>query len=146
MGDPLAQESGHEMANKNILLVEPGYRNKYPPLGLMKIAQCHGPNGKKDNVRFVKGEDPSAYGSMLELSWRGSKPLTRKDGSERRFILDGDTVIMRGHGVRDGVRVGFGEVRTRVLDVAATSSPRGRDNRRREARGVCQEQVCFLVF
>jgi hypothetical protein len=47
------------MANKNILLVEPGYRNKYPPLGLMKIAQYHGPLGKNDNVRFVKGEDPS---------------------------------------------------------------------------------------
>ena len=53
------------MANKNILLVEPGYRNKYPPLGLMKIAQYHGPNGKKDTVRFVKGEDPSAY----ETAW-----------------------------------------------------------------------------
>lgn len=53
------------MANKNILLVEPGYRNKYPPLGLMKIAQYHGPNGKRDNVRFVKGEDPSAY----ETAW-----------------------------------------------------------------------------
>jgi len=49
------------MANKNILLVEPGYRNKYPPLGLMKIAQYHGPNGKRDNVRFVKGEESSAY-------------------------------------------------------------------------------------
>ena len=43
------------MANKNILLVEPGYRNKYPPLGLMKIAAYHGPNGRNDNVRFVKG-------------------------------------------------------------------------------------------
>lgn len=49
------------MANKNILLIEPGYRNKYPPLGLMKIAQYHGPEGKRDNVRFVKGEDASAY-------------------------------------------------------------------------------------
>jgi hypothetical protein len=53
------------MAGKNILLVEPGYRNKYPPLGLMKIAQYHGPQGKKDHVRFVKGEDPSAY----ETAW-----------------------------------------------------------------------------
>lgn len=53
------------MANKNILLVEPGYRNKYPPLGLMKIAQYHGPTGKRDKVRFVKGEDVSAY----EIAW-----------------------------------------------------------------------------
>jgi hypothetical protein len=47
------------MANKNILLLEPGYKNKYPPLGLMKIAQYHGPRGKRDNVSFVKGTDPS---------------------------------------------------------------------------------------
>ena len=54
------------MSDKNILLVEPGYRNKYPPLGLMKIAQYHGPNGKRDNVRFVKGEDPSAYEAVWD--------------------------------------------------------------------------------
>ncbi len=48
------------MANKRILLMEPGYRNKYPPLGLMKIAQYHGPNGKGDHVTFVKGNDRSA--------------------------------------------------------------------------------------
>ncbi len=53
------------MANKNILLVEPGYRNKYPPLGLMKIAQYHGPEGKRDNVRFIKGEDRTA----AETAW-----------------------------------------------------------------------------
>jgi hypothetical protein len=53
------------MANKNILLMEPGYKNKYPPLGLMKIAQYHGHNGKGDNVRFVKGEDRS----VLATAW-----------------------------------------------------------------------------
>lgn len=53
------------MANKNILLIEPGYKNKYPPLGLMKIAQYHGPRGKRDRVRFIKGEDRS----VLSQGW-----------------------------------------------------------------------------
>ncbi len=38
-----------------------------------------------------------------------------KDGSERKFIHDGDTVIMRAHSLKDGIRVGFGEVNTKVL-------------------------------
>lgn len=50
------------MPNRNILLVEPGYRNKYPPLGLMKIASYHGPFGKKDNVVFVKGDRAEVLG------------------------------------------------------------------------------------
>jgi hypothetical protein len=54
------------MANKNILLIEPGYKNKYPPLGLMKIAQYHGPEGKRDRVTFIKGEDPSVFGTAWD--------------------------------------------------------------------------------
>lgn len=54
------------MANRNILLVEPGYKNKYPPLGLMKIAQYHGPRGKRDHVKFIKGEDTSVLGKAWD--------------------------------------------------------------------------------
>ncbi len=57
--------TGWLMANKNILLIEPGYKNKYPPLGLMKIAQYHGPQGKNDRVRFIKGTDRS----VLSEAW-----------------------------------------------------------------------------
>lgn len=63
----------------------------------------------------ISGPEPSAYGSMLELSWKGTKPLKLSDGSERKFINDGDTVVMKAHSEKDGVRVGFGEVSTKVL-------------------------------
>ncbi len=54
------------MAHKKILLIEPGYKNKYPPLGLMKIAQYHGPQGKQDYVKFIKGEDSAALGQAWD--------------------------------------------------------------------------------
>ena len=63
----------------------------------------------------ISGNDKSSFGSMLELSWKGTKPLLMPDGSERKFINDGDTVIMKAHSNKGNIRVGFGEVRTKVL-------------------------------
>ncbi len=63
----------------------------------------------------ISGPDETAFGSMLELTWRGTKPIAMPDGSERKFINDHDTVIMRGHCEKDGLRIGFGEVRSQVL-------------------------------
>ena len=63
----------------------------------------------------ISGNDESSYGSMLELSWKGTKPLSMPDGSERKFINDGDTIIMKAHSTKDNVKIGFGEVRTKVL-------------------------------
>lgn len=62
----------------------------------------------------ISGKDESAYGSMLELAWKGTKPITLADGTTRSFIHDGDTVVLRGHCERDGVRVGFGEASAQV--------------------------------
>ena len=59
----------------------------------------------------ISGNEESTYGSMLELSWKGTKPLKMPDGSERKFINDGDTVIMKAHCEKKGVRIGFGEVK-----------------------------------
>jgi fumarylacetoacetase len=63
----------------------------------------------------ISGSTEDSYGSMLELAWRGTKPLTLNDGSERKFILDNDTVIMRGHCEANGIRIGFGEVSAKIL-------------------------------
>ena len=62
----------------------------------------------------ISGPTPDSYGSMLELAWKGTKPLKMSDGTERKFIQDHDTVIMRGYCEKDGVRIGFGEVSTKV--------------------------------
>ncbi len=63
----------------------------------------------------ISGPTPDSYGSMLELAWKGTKPLKMNDGSERKFIHDNDTVIMRGYSEKEGVRIGFGEVASKVL-------------------------------
>jgi fumarylacetoacetase len=52
---------------------------------------------------------------MLELAWSGQKPLTLADGSQRSFIEDNDTVIMRGFCTNGKIRIGFGEVETKLL-------------------------------
>jgi fumarylacetoacetase len=63
----------------------------------------------------ISGQTPDSFGSMLEICWNGTKPLTFPGGAVRRFLEDGDTVVMRAYAQREAVRVGFGELRTRIL-------------------------------
>ena len=63
----------------------------------------------------ISGDTPDSYGSLLELTWKGTKPLKLHDGTERKFLNDGDTLVMRGHCEKNGVRIGFGEVRGEIL-------------------------------
>lgn len=63
----------------------------------------------------ISGPDPSEYGSMMELTWRGTKPIRLNDGTERKYVNDNDTLIIRGYCEKDGTRVGFGECVAKVL-------------------------------
>lgn len=63
----------------------------------------------------ISGSTKDSFGSMLELTWKGQNPLTLNDGSQRKFINDYDTVIMRGFSKNDKVRIGFGECTGKVL-------------------------------
>ena len=58
------------MASRDILLIKPGYPNKYPPLGLMKLAAYHGSFGRGDRVTFIKGEDQAVLNPPLRTKWR----------------------------------------------------------------------------
>ena len=63
----------------------------------------------------ISGPTPDSFGSMLELAWKGARPISMPDGTTRSFIQDHDTVIMKGFAETDGFRVGFGECNVTIL-------------------------------
>lgn len=63
----------------------------------------------------ISGPDPKEYGSFMELTWKGTKPIILNDGSERKFVNDHDTITIKGYCEKEGVRVGFGECTATVL-------------------------------
>jgi fumarylacetoacetase len=63
----------------------------------------------------ISGPTPDSYGSLLELSWRGARPLKFPGGQERVFLQDGDRVTFTGYCQGPGYRVGFGSVTAKIL-------------------------------
>jgi hypothetical protein len=108
------------MADKNILLIEPAYRNKYPPLGLMKLAQYHGPRGKRDNVRFIKGEDPS----VLDVAWDRIYVTTLFSFEFNRIARSIDFALCAANGHAD--RVFVGGIAASLMHARFISEPRWR--------------------
>ena len=76
---------------------------------------CRVNSGDMMGSGTISGPTPDSYGSMLELSWGGKNPIKLNDGSERKFINDNDTVIMRGFCQNNDVRIGFGECVGKLL-------------------------------
>jgi len=63
----------------------------------------------------ISGPDPDSLGSLLEITWGGSKPFKLPTGEERKYLQDGDTVILEGFGKGNGFRVGFGKCSGKLL-------------------------------
>ena len=63
----------------------------------------------------ISGPEEGSFGSMLEISWKGTKPVKMPDGSERKFIQDGDSVIFNGRAKNKDFNIGFGELISKVL-------------------------------
>ncbi len=79
------------------------------------INGCPVESGDMMSSGTISGATQDSFGSMVELTWKGEKPIKLNDGSERTFINDNDTVIMRGYCKNDNVRIGFGESIGKIL-------------------------------
>jgi fumarylacetoacetase len=91
------------------------YWNMVQQLAHHTVNGCNLRSGDMMASGTISGPDEGSFGSMLEISWQGTKPVQMPDGTERRFIQDGDTVIMNGQCEKNGIAIGFGELRTKVL-------------------------------
>ena len=76
---------------------------------------CNVRSGDMLGSGTISGPTKDSYGSMLELSWRGTNPIQLIEGGERKFINDNDTVIIRGYCENDKVRIGFGDCSGKIL-------------------------------
>ncbi|KAJ2945451.1 hypothetical protein O0L34_g263 [Tuta absoluta] len=63
----------------------------------------------------ISGDTSDSFGSMLELSWKGTKPVRLLNGEERKFLQDGDTVTLRGYCENEKGRIGFGSCEGKLL-------------------------------
>ena len=101
------------------LVTQSNYKNMYWNMN-QQLAH-HSVNGCNINCGdllasgTISGPEVGSFGSMLEISWRGTKPITMPDGSKRKFIQDGDSVIFRGFALNKNYKIGFGELISKVL-------------------------------
>ena len=120
----LAVDLQPENANKPTTICRTNYRAMYwsmaQQLAHHTVSGCNVGVGDLMASGTISGTSTDSYGSLLELSWNGQRPITLEDGiTQRSFLEDGDRVTLRGWCQGSGYRVGFGEVAARVLPALA---------------------------
>ena len=99
-------------------LVQSNYRYMY--WNMVQQLAHHSSNGCNIKVGdmmasgTISGKTKNSFGSLLELSWGGKRPLKLKNGMERCFLEDGDRISMHAFAEKEGKRIGFGEVTTKI--------------------------------
>ncbi len=93
------------------------YWNMSQQLAHHTINGCPVNSGDMMGSGTISGDKPKTYGSLLELSGNGKNPVKLNEGGDRKFVEDNDTIIMRGYCKNQTIRLGFGEVRTKLLPI-----------------------------
>ena len=115
----LTPSNSQHSAHHSQLICRTNFKNMYWTVA-QQIAH-HTVNGCNLNVGdllasgTISGTEPNSYGSLLELTWGGKNPISLPGGSTRTFLEDGDTIAINGFAEKNGIRVGFGELRNTVL-------------------------------
>jgi fumarylacetoacetase len=104
---------------ESIVICQSNFKNMYWTVA-QQIAH-HTVNGCNLNIGdllgsgTISGNEPESFGSLLEITWGGKNPIILPNGTERRFLEDFDTIIIKGFAEKEGKRIDFGEVKTMVL-------------------------------
>jgi fumarylacetoacetase len=103
---------------KHTIVSKTNYKYNYwtmnQQLAHQTVNGCNVRSGDLYGSGTISGPNEGTYGSMLELTKAGSKPIKLNNGSQRKFINNGDTVILKGHCNNKKVRIGFGECKSRL--------------------------------
>ncbi len=102
----------HRLASSNFKTM---YWNICQQLAHHTVGGCNVKPGDLMGSGTISGDTPDSRGSMLELSWRGTEPVQLPNGEQRKFLLDGDRVIMEGWCEGNGYRIGFGQASGKIL-------------------------------
>jgi fumarylacetoacetase len=104
---------------KEVRVCSTNYKNIYwnmvQQLAHQTVNGCNINVGDIYSSGTISGMDPGSFGSMIELTRNGTRPIRLPDGSERSFIEDHDTIILRGYAEKNGLRIGFGEASVAIL-------------------------------
>jgi fumarylacetoacetase len=105
-------DSYHEIANSNLKYL---YYSVAQTITHHTVTGCNLNTGDLLGSGTISGPEKHERGSILELVWGGKEPITLPNGEERKFLLDGDSVLLEGFAKGEGYQIGFGSCEGTIL-------------------------------